>query len=69
MRWADELIIPLPSQETQLALVSADEQLASFQAALGSLRASIDQTTWQNATANRMLYTSGNHSAAVGRRH
>ena len=53
MRWADELIIPLPSQETQLALVSADEQLASFQAALGSLRASIwnDPGTAEDAVA------------------
>lgn len=41
MRWADELIIPVPDSRAQLALVSADEQLRSFQAELDSLRASI----------------------------
>jgi hypothetical protein len=41
MRWADELIIPVPDQRTQLALASADERLGSFQAELSSQRASI----------------------------
>lgn len=38
MRWADELIVPVPDNVTQLALVSADERLASFQAELNSQR-------------------------------
>ena len=41
MRWADELIIPVPELTTQLALASADEQMSSFQAELSSQRASI----------------------------
>lgn len=41
MRWADELLIPVPGRAVQLALSSADEQLASFQADLRSHRAGI----------------------------
>lgn len=41
MRWADELIIPVPDHNTQLTLASADEQLTSFQVELSSQRASI----------------------------
>lgn len=41
MRWADELIIPVPARSAQLALASADEQLSSFQAELSSQRATI----------------------------
>lgn len=41
MRWADELIIPVPELTTQLALASADEQMSSFQAELSSQRESI----------------------------
>ena len=44
MRWADELIIPVPSRDLQLALASADQRLASFQAELGTRRAGI----WAN---------------------
>lgn len=44
MRWADELIIPVPERSTQLALASADERLGSFQAELSIQRASI----WAN---------------------
>lgn len=41
MRWADELIIPVPPSDVQLAVASADERLASFQAELSTRRASI----------------------------
>ncbi|MFE0136493.1 class I SAM-dependent DNA methyltransferase [Streptomyces sp. NPDC059037] len=41
MRWADELIVPVPGKATQLALASADERLASFQAELSSQRESV----------------------------
>ncbi len=41
MRWADELLVPVPEISTQLALASADEQLGSFQAELNAQRASI----------------------------
>jgi hypothetical protein len=38
MRWADELIVPVPDRGTQLALASADERLASFEAELSAQR-------------------------------
>ncbi len=38
MRWADDLIVPVPGPATQLALASADERLASFHAELNSER-------------------------------
>ncbi|WP_169812646.1 HsdM family class I SAM-dependent methyltransferase [Nocardia acidivorans] len=38
MRWADELIVPVPGKAVQLELASVDERLASFQAALDSQR-------------------------------
>ncbi|MGV9832897.1 N-6 DNA methylase [Nocardia niigatensis] len=41
MRWADELIVPVPGKAIQLALASADERLASFQAELNSQRESV----------------------------
>jgi len=41
MRWADELIVPVPPLSAQLALASADERLGSFQAELSTQRASI----------------------------
>lgn len=41
MRWADELIVPVPGRSTQLALASVDETLDSFQAELSTQRASI----------------------------
>lgn len=41
MRWADELIVPLPERSTQLALASADERLASYHAELNRQRESI----------------------------
>ncbi|WFP16171.1 N-6 DNA methylase [Citricoccus muralis] len=41
MRWADELIVPVPDRGTQLALASADERLASFEAELSTQRESI----------------------------
>lgn len=41
MRWADELLVPMPDLSVQLALASADERLASFQAELSAQRASI----------------------------
>lgn len=41
MRWADELIVPVPGKATQRALASADERLASFQAELSSQREGI----------------------------
>lgn len=41
MRWADELILPLPGKATQRALASADERLASFQAELSRQREGI----------------------------
>lgn len=41
MRWADELLVPVPDLGVQLALASADERLSSFQADLGARRASI----------------------------
>ncbi|TFH72737.1 class I SAM-dependent DNA methyltransferase [Cellulomonas sp. HD19AZ1] len=41
MKWADELVVPVPDLGVQLALASADEQLSSFQADLRTRRASI----------------------------
>ncbi len=41
MRWADELLVPVPDLSVQLALASADDRLSSFQADLGTRRASI----------------------------
>jgi type I restriction enzyme M protein len=41
MRWADELIVPVPESATQLALASADERLSSFQSDLSSQREAI----------------------------
>lgn len=41
MRWADELIVPVPDRGTQLALASADERLASFEAELTAQRESV----------------------------
>ncbi|NDO91467.1 N-6 DNA methylase [Cellulosimicrobium composti] len=41
MRWADELLVPVPDLSVQLALASADERLSSFQAELGTRRASV----------------------------
>lgn len=41
MRWADELIVPLPDHGTQLALASVDERLASFEAELLAQRESV----------------------------
>lgn len=41
MRWADELIIPVPEHSAQIALASADERLGSFQAELSTQRASV----------------------------
>jgi type I restriction enzyme M protein len=41
MRWADELIVPVPDRVTQLAIVSADERLASFEAELRAQRESV----------------------------
>lgn len=41
MRWADELIIPVPARSTQLALASADEKLGSYHAELTRQRESI----------------------------
>lgn len=41
MRWADELVVPVPDLSVQLALASADERLGSFQADLETRRASI----------------------------
>lgn len=41
MRWADELIVPVPDHGTQLALASADERLASFEAELSAQRESV----------------------------
>lgn len=41
MRWADELIVPVPDRSTQLALASADERLASFEAELSAQRESV----------------------------
>ncbi|GAB2650424.1 hypothetical protein GCM10027169_15870 [Gordonia jinhuaensis] len=41
MRWADELLVPVPDLGVQLALASVDERLSSFQADLGARRASI----------------------------
>lgn len=38
MRWVDELIVPVPDRGTQLALASADERLASFEADLTAQR-------------------------------
>lgn len=34
MRWADEVIVPVPARATQVDLASADERLGSFQAEL-----------------------------------
>ncbi|MXN62238.1 N-6 DNA methylase [Bacillus sp. BGMRC0062] len=41
MRWADELIVPVPDRGTQFALASADERLASFEAELRAQRESV----------------------------
>lgn len=41
MRWADELLVPVPDLSVQLALASADERLSSFQAELSTQRSSI----------------------------
>ncbi|WP_176224885.1 N-6 DNA methylase [Rhodococcus sp. 1168] len=41
MRWADELLVPVPDLRMQLALAAADERLSSFQTDLGTRRASI----------------------------
>lgn len=41
MRWADELIVPVPDLGVQFDLASADERLSSFQADLDTQRASI----------------------------
>lgn len=41
IRWADELIVPVPDRDSQLALTSADERLASFEAELSAQRESI----------------------------
>lgn len=41
MRWADELIVPVPGRGTQRALASADERLASFEAELRTQRESV----------------------------
>lgn len=41
MRWADELLVPMPAPSVQLALASADELLGSFQMELNTQRASI----------------------------
>lgn len=38
MRWADELIVPVPDAETQRFLVDADERLTSFQYELSNQR-------------------------------
>lgn len=38
LRWADELIVPLPDGETQRQLAEADERLASFQDELSNQR-------------------------------
>lgn len=41
MRWADELLVPVPDLRVQLSLAAADERLSSFQTDLGTRRASI----------------------------
>ncbi len=41
MRWADELIVPVPARSVQLALASADERLGSYHAELNRQRESI----------------------------
>jgi hypothetical protein len=41
MRWADELVVPVPDLSVQLSLASADVRLSSFQAELSTQRASI----------------------------
>lgn len=41
MRWADELIVPVPDRATQFALASADERLASFEAELSAQRENV----------------------------
>lgn len=41
MRWADELIVPLPARGMQVALASADETLGSYHAELSRQRESI----------------------------
>lgn len=41
MRWADELIVPVPDGRTQTLLSTEDERLASFQAELENQRADI----------------------------
>jgi type I restriction enzyme M protein len=46
MRWADELIVPVPSKAMQFHLASVDERLASFQAELNSQR----ERVWSSPT-------------------
>jgi len=41
MRWADELIVPVPPREVQKAIALADERLGSFQSELSTRRATI----------------------------
>ncbi|MFZ4842102.1 HsdM family class I SAM-dependent methyltransferase [Mycetocola saprophilus] len=41
MRWADELIVPVPDLKTQRLLASADERLGAFQMELANSRSSI----------------------------
>lgn len=41
MRWADELIVPVPPPNTQIMLASSDEQLRSFRMALDAHRADV----------------------------
>lgn len=41
MRWADELIVPVPDLNTQRLLASADERLGAFQMELANSRSSI----------------------------
>lgn len=41
MRWADELIIPIPEKTTQLSLAAADAQLHSYEATIKDIRENI----------------------------
>lgn len=41
MRWADELIVPIPPRDVQETIAAADDRLASFQAELSTRRAHI----------------------------
>ena len=54
MRWADELIIPVPDRDTQEALAAADDQLASFQADLRSQR----QLVWSDPDSAGQIVSS-----------